>query len=225
MDFANNAYEQLNNNHFTSLVLLDYQKVFDTVCYEILLQKLGHYDIRGLANNLIASYLSGRKQYVSSQVEKSEVITVSYGVPQGSNLGPLMFLVYINDLPNSVDCNTTLFADDTCLFVHAPDSSLLEQKTNDALVGIHTWTSANKLTVNPSKSTVLIIPPKKTTPIPHVNIVYNNNKICVQESVKYLGVVINHRLNFLKHIKSIHAKISRSVGIMYKLKIFYLLSL
>jgi len=122
--------------------MLDYKKAFGTVCHKILLQKLKHYGIRGITHDLIASHLSDRKQFVSHQEHKSKLEAISHGVSQGLNLKPLMFLIYINDLPNSINCDAKLFADDTCLFLYASKPLILEEKTNDALESIHEWTTS-----------------------------------------------------------------------------------
>jgi len=94
--------------HYTCMVMLDYKKAFEIGCHKVLLQKLKHYGIRGVTHDMIASYLSDRKQFVSHQEHKSKLETINHGVPQGSNLGPLMFLIYINDLPNSIKARSTL---------------------------------------------------------------------------------------------------------------------
>jgi len=92
LDIETNAFDHINNNHYSCLVFLDYNKAFDIVCHNILLQKLDHYGIREVANNLITSYLSDQKQFILHQGEKSDIVNVKFGVPQGSNLGPLIFL-------------------------------------------------------------------------------------------------------------------------------------
>ena len=100
------------------LVLLDLQKAFDTVPHDVLLHKLNHYGVRGIANKWFESYLSDRKQTVSINGIISDVKSIKIGVPQGSVLGPLLFLIYINDLNNSIRFSTTRhFADDTWLLI------------------------------------------------------------------------------------------------------------
>ena len=104
----------LDNSNFACGIFVDFQKAFDTVDHEILLQKLEHYGIRGLANKWFKSYLSNRKQYVSVNGFHSKTLPMDYGVPQGSVLGPLLFLIYINDLHNAIRHSIVHhFADDT----------------------------------------------------------------------------------------------------------------
>ena len=112
LDIFTISLDNVNLNLFTELVFPDLQKAFDTVSHNILLTKLEHYVIRGSANLLIKSFLN-RKQYTFINDHKSKVEPNTYGVAQGSSLGPLLFLLFINDLPNSTSCLPRLFADDT----------------------------------------------------------------------------------------------------------------
>ena len=141
-----------------------------------------------------------------------------YGVPQGSNLGPLLFLIYINDLPPKVDCITKLYADDSCLLVNAANPYQLETIINNNLKQMHEWTTANLITVNPIKSSIIIIPPKRRQVLPNFNIHINSSKILVHESAKYLGIHLDCHINFRQHINFLESKIARSVGILTKLK-------
>ena len=108
------VYDAIEHNKFTAL-LMDLHKAFNIVSYQILLQKLLHYGIRGPAYYLIESYLSNRQQFVSVNNSASSLKSICIGVPQGSILGPLLFLIYVNDLTNAIFCQPRLFADDTCL--------------------------------------------------------------------------------------------------------------
>ena len=113
----------IDNGEMTCGIFVDLSKAFDTVNHKILLQKLDHYGFRGKTNNLLQSYLSNRKQYVEINGTKSNHRPITCGVPQGSVLGPLLFLIYINDLPNCCQSgNTRIFADDTTVFFNAKNS-------------------------------------------------------------------------------------------------------
>ena len=125
---------------YTIGIFLDFSKAFDTVNHQILLQKLYHYGIRGVAYNWIESYLSNRMQYVSYNNAKSSTKQIRCGVPQGSVLGPLLFLIYINDLGNvSKELFTIMFADDTNIFCSGTNLEQLENKLNNELLKIQEW--------------------------------------------------------------------------------------
>ena len=145
---------------------------------------------------------------------------INIGVPQGSNLGPLLFLLFINDLPNCLESVPRLFADDTCLQVCAPSVEQLELKLNSELTKICKWMSANKLTLNASKSQALIISPKlKCSPV-YLNLQCPAGTIKSVNNAKYLGITLDNRLNFHEHIKITETKVARSVGILSKLKYY-----
>ena len=110
-------YDNINSNQYTGLVLLDFKNACDKVSHSVLLHKLQHYGVRGSSLDLLQSYLDQRKQFVAIVNTSSQIASISFGVPQGSTLGPLLFLTYINDLPNAVNCIPRLFADDTCLII------------------------------------------------------------------------------------------------------------
>ena len=208
IDVITSSFDNTNENLFTGLVFLDLTKAFDTVSHDILLCKLNHYGIRGKANKLLQSFLQ-RKQFVSLQGLQSNLLPNKYGVPQGSTLGPLLFLLYINDLPHSISCQPRFFADDTCLLYAHPDLNNLNSTINHDLVEISSWLQSNKLTVNPAKSTAMIIPPKlkKTSPT-NMSFSINNSNITQSDNVKYLGVIIRRKFIFNSHINSIVRKIS-----------------
>ena len=173
LDILTTTYDQINNNNYIGLILLDFKKAFDTVCHKTLLSKLEHYGIRGVTYKLIYSFLSDRQQYVAYQTLCAEIIINSFGVPHGSNLGPLLFLIHINDILHALCSTPRLFADDTCLVVYASKPSTLCEKMNYELLNMLEWTKANKITVYLQKSSVLIIPPKITNWIPDIEVFFN----------------------------------------------------
>ena len=157
LDITNSALDNIEKKIIYWACILDLTKAFDTVNHSILLYKLEHYGIRGIVNNFFGSFLTNRNQYVTINNTNSSLKFIDIGVPQGSILGPLLFLIYINDIPNSVKCTPRLFADDTCLLMGAPSITILENQLKDDLNNICNCISANNLTLNLKKLQLLII--------------------------------------------------------------------
>ena len=175
------------------------------------------YRIRGPAHKLLSSFLK-RKQFVSLNHVNSELRYINHGVPQGSILRPLLFLLYENDMPQAVANTSRLFSDDTCLLLHVSNPTSLLSTLNLKMFLLLEWCSSNKLTINPQKSHLLIIPPTKNSNHMDLSISLNDTTIHAENSVKYLGVLIDTNLNFLDHLTTIALKILWTVGILYKLK-------
>lgn len=213
-------YEQLlssmDKGFITCCIYLDLAKAFDTVNHNILISKLMHYGIRGNALNLVKSYLTNRMQYVEISGIKSKSLTVRCGVPQGSVLGPLLFLVYVNDLPNASKLNTRMFADDTVLFYSHKSSKHLEDTINLELQKISNWFCSNKLSLNVDKTKCMILSKAKNSPILSIKI--DGREIERSHSYKYLGVIIDDKLKWHNHIMYISKKISKLSGIFYKIR-------
>ena len=137
--------------------LLIKKKTFDTVNHKILVDKLRVYGIRGLPLQLLESYLANRFQCVRVGSESSSQCLINVGVPQGSVLGPILFLYYINDLPNVSELmNTILFADDTTLYASSVDSGALVEELNTELKKIYNWTCSNRLSLNVAKTYAIL---------------------------------------------------------------------
>ncbi len=210
----------MENNNYGCGIFIDLKKAFDTVNHDILLQKLEHYGIRGTSLDWFKSYLSGRSQYVSCNGISSDIKNITCGVPQGSVLGPLLFLLYINDLPNiSNKLSFFLFADDTNIFFESNNLDKLQRTVNKELKKLVTWLNANRLALNVKKTNFVIFS-AINKPLQPVTILVNRQAIAQKEYVKYLGVLIDSKLSFKQHTIAISKKISRAIGIMYKLRYF-----
>ena len=149
--------ENLDNNSITCTIFLDLAKAFDSVDHEILLRKLEKYGIRGVALKLMTSYLENRQHKTKCNEVESVLKILGIGVPQGSVLGPLLFLLFINDLPNVSKFMVKLFADDTLLAMSGNDIRTLEKNANIEMKKISKWFSNNKLTLNVDKSKFMLV--------------------------------------------------------------------
>ena len=161
--FLDKIYSALNSPQpeYSSAVFLDLKKAFDCVDINILLKKLNHYGFRGISQSWFYNYLNGRTQFVFVNGKNSSLKNILCGVPQGSVLGPILFLLYINDLPNATNFFSSLFADDTFFLKSSPNLDTLMKETNDELEKASRWFIANKLTLNVSKTKFMVFRDKK----------------------------------------------------------------
>ena len=212
----------LDNNNMTCGIFIDLSKAFDTVNHDILIGKLEHYGIRGKALDLIRSYLNDREQYAIIDKCKSSTKPIRCGVPQGSVLGPLFFILFINDLPNCCPLgNVRIFADDTNVFFHGASIEELIKTAKDILSNLNYWFAANKLTLNADKSSFTIFKSqrKKIDNIPN-SINFLNYKIERTSSVRFLGLVLDENLNFDLHINEVCNKLKTLFHVFYSIRNF-----
>ncbi len=219
LDIYDKISSALSNHLHTIGIFLDLSKAFDTIDHSILLTKLNHYGIRGTPLALLSDYLHNRQQYTSYGSHSSDLLPVSCGVPQGSILGPLLFLLYVNDIPNaSRSLSFVLFADDTNIFFSHPNLQTLESTFNAEIKHVTTWFKANKLSLNVTKTNFIHFKPKGKSSTSKLKLSVDNTPIHPVDNTKFLGVTIDCNLNWNDHITRTTNQVARSIGIIKKLK-------
>ena len=198
-------------------VFIDLKKAFDTVNHDLLIDKLEYYGIRGIAQEWLKSYLKDRKQFVQIDECASTLLSVTCGVPQGSILGPKLFILYINDICNaSFILKFILFADDTNVFYSGVDIQTLCECISPELNKLHVWLSVNKLSLNVDKTNYILFGNRKY--IDNVCISMNNSIITRVRATKFLGVIIDEKLTWKDHVSLLRSKLAKTVGILYRVR-------
>ena len=211
--------ESLDNKTFACGVFIDLEKAFDTVNHSILLGKLEHYGIRGIANDWFKSYLTSREQRVKLNNVTSNYSNITCGVPQGSILGPLLFLLYINDMNKAVKHSIIHhFADDTNLLCKDKNPKMLKIKMNEDLKLIFQWLCANRLSLNVAKTEFIIFKPPRMNLDERFTLRLNGTTLFESTKIKYLGIILDPKLTWKHHIFELRKKLNKSIGIIYKMK-------
>jgi len=201
----------IDDGEFAVGIFLDLSKAFDTLDHDILIAKLDYYGVRGVALDWFKSYLHCRKQYVLLNGQSSTMSSVVCGVPQGSILGPLLFILYINDIVNCSDIlHFILFADDTNLFYSHKDLAELFLIVNWELSKLSEWFRANKLSLNAIKSNFILFGHKRMPQnCADVNLFLDGNRLERVTSTKFLGVFLDEKLKWTQHLNHVAIKLAR----------------
>ena len=219
LDFIKNIETSIESGNYAIGVFCDLSKAFDTLNHEILLSKLEHYGIRGTALMWFESYLKNRTQYVELNGFKSSCLPLKTGVPQGSILGPLLFLLYINDLPSASKLKCVIFADDTNLLIEGNDLGKMIDSLNQELKEISDFFKANQLKLNPKKTKSVIFR-RKTLRHDYVlsDILLDGEVLTVNDEASFLGITIDSNLSWEKHCTNVANKISRNNSVINRMK-------
>ena len=209
--------DAMENKKYALGIFVDLKKAYDTLNSDVLLEKLNFYGIRGIALKWISSYLENRSQYVCYNNVNSYKKVVTCGIPQGSILGPILFTLYINDLPNASKLlKFVLFADDTNIFYSHFSEKQLKATVNLELEKVNSWFKLNKLSLNVSKTKFIIFGNKNVSHDFEIKICNSPiDRVC---NMRFLGVIIDAKLNWDSHIHMLKTKIARNIGILNKVR-------
>ena len=208
---------QMDQGHYVGMILLDLQKAFDTVDHGILLMKLEPLGLSKDVTRWFQSYLSDRQQLVDVSGTKSSYARISCGVPQGSILGPLLFLIYVNDMSGAVTNKLLLYADDSAILVADKHVSNIETVLQRELKVVHEWLIDNKLSLHLGKTESILFgsrPRLKTQS--DLNISCEGTSIEAKDNVKYLGAVLDQCLSGENMVTSIIQKANARLKILYR---------
>ena len=209
----------LNYSCHSMGIFIDFSKAFDTIQHSILLKKLDHYGIRGIALDLIKDYLSNRKQYTFFDNQcSSSLMDITAGISQGSVLGPLFFVIYVNDIINYTgnSVKIIMLADDTNIFISSRSLDDLFEKANKILLKLRRYIDANYLYINLKKSKYMCFRSNRAK-LSHYSLFYDNFELEQVQTIKFLGIFISNTLTWDEHIKYLTRKLSRISGSLYKL--------
>ena len=221
MSITEEIKKNLNQKMFSCGVFVDLEKAFDTVNHKILLRKLKYYGLRNNSLSWFASYLQNRWQHVTLNGVISDPEPVICGVPQGSILGPLLFLIYINDMNQAIKNSSVYhFADDTNLLYSEKNPKILKNAVNKDLMLLYEWLCANRLSLNVGKTEFMIFRPPRKKLNDRIVLTLNRTKLYESNKIKYLGILLDNKLCWKEHIIELSKKLNRSIGMLYKARHF-----
>ena len=218
-EFYEKVLKSQDQGKATCAVLLDLAKAFDSVDRAIVLHKLYKYGLRGNILKLMSSYLENRKQFVYNGVLNSDLADVDVGVPQGAVLGPLLFILHINDMRFSTELEVLNFADDTLLYMCFKNPQDMEEKLNIELEKVNKWLCINRLKVNSSKTKFMLFRPRSQVwgNMDTLKLKIGQSANLEQvEQYKYLGLIIDSKLTWEPHVKYICSKLSKTLGVLFR---------
>lgn len=200
-------------------IFLDLKKAFDTVNHSILISKLKKCGISGTELNWFTSYLSHRMQSVKIGCSLSSLKELNIGIPQWSILGPLLFIIFVNDLPDCVSCKTVMYADDTSLLVSSNNANILQNELSKNMCNIASWFKKNNLTLNLSKTKFMLFGTSHSLEqFKDISLLYDGNVIDRVDHFKYLGIIFDSTMTWSNHIDYLCSNVSKRCGIIRRVK-------
>ena len=217
----NDIYKNFDKNSITGILFLDLRKAFDTVNHTMLLRKLEKYGVSQSANAWIRNYLTDRRQCTKYKSATSASSHIDIGVPQGSILGPLLFIIYLNDLPSMLrNCKVACYADDTAIYVSGETKVEVQHQLQEDFECISYWLKANKLSLNVGKTKVMCMATQYFRGDRNIYIHLDGIEIEQVDSYKYLGLIVDPKLTFCGHIDKLVKKSRQRIGAIAQVRKF-----
>lgn len=213
IDLITNIKLRIDKKQVVLGLFIDLKKAFDSVSHELLLKKLTDIGIQGSAYKIFKSYLTNRKQVVKIGEMESNPETVTYGIPQGSIIGPLLFLIHINGVHQiGLRGDLSLYADDTCIFYYGNSIDSIISEAQSDLDVLNVWFQQNLLTINATKTNYMVFAAKNKKIGNHITLKINDQQINKVNEEKYLGLILDSKMTWLPHIQKIKTKLTSLTG-------------